>query len=100
MEHIIQFGVSIDDDKIEKMVMQKAADELMKQIKNETSEFAKEDWVHQSKLKNLFKEEVKDVIERNKETIIEKVIKEIVTNMMKTKAIVEAKQRIVDSVGE
>ena len=98
MEHIIQFGVTIDDDKIEKMVMEKASHKCMKQINDSIREFTNGSCYRDSELKKIFKEEVKKVVDDNKGYIVEEVIKEVSKNMMKTKAFLEAKQKIIDEL--
>ena len=98
MEHIIQFGVTIDDDKIEKMVTEKASQMVLKNISDATGEFTRSTYYSNSKLSELFKEEVKKVVEENKDMIIESVITNVTTNMMKTKAIIAAKEKIINSV--
>lgn len=98
MEHIIQFGVTIDDDKIEKMVMEKASHQCMKRINDSIIEFTNRSCYRDSELKKIFKEEVKKVVDDNKGYIVEEVIKEVSKNMMKTKAFLEAKQKIIDEL--
>lgn len=98
MEHIVQFGVTLDDEKIEKMVMSKASDECLAQIRKATSNFCKDDYYGDSQLKEMFKEEVKRVILDNKEEIIGQVIKQVSANLLKTKEVVAAKAKLVDSL--
>lgn len=98
MEHIIQFGVTIDDDKIEQMVLNKASSECLAQVSKATKNFCKDDYYGDSQLKEMFKEEVKKVIDDNKEKIIEQAVKYVTANLMKTKAIAEAKIKLADSL--
>lgn len=98
MEHIVQFGVTLDDDKIEKMVMSKASDECLAQIRKATSNFCKDNYYGDSQLKEMFREEVKKVIADNKEIIIEQVVRQVSANLMKTKEVVAAKAELLDSL--
>lgn len=100
MEHIVQFGVTIDDDKIEKMIMEQASRECLKRIKDSTCEFTKDSYYSGSKLQEMFKEEVKKVVSENKEEIIALVVKQVSANLMKTKDMLAAKTRLVDSLNE
>lgn len=98
MEHIVQFGISIDDTKIEEMVMKQASNECLSQINASVKEFTKYDYYHDSKLKEMFREEVKKVVAENKEDIIEQVVKQVSANLMKTKDIISAKAKLVSDL--
>lgn len=100
MEHLIQFGVTIDDDKIEQMVMKKATEEVMKQINDSIKEITKSPYYRSgdSELKNIFREEVRNVVNENKDKIIEEVIKQVSKNLMQTKKFIEAKEKILNSL--
>lgn len=98
MEHIVQFGISIDDTKIEEMVMNKASAECLSQVKASVKEFTKYDYYSDSELKKMFREEVKKVVAENKEDIIEQIVKQVSTNLMKTKDIISAKAKLVSDL--
>ena len=102
MEHIIQFGVTIDDDKIEKLVMEKASSECLKQVHEATKNYTSRGYYgdSESTLDKMFKDEVKRIVDENKESIIEKAVKSVTVNIMKTKAITEAKIKLVSSLDE
>lgn len=98
MEHIVQFGITIDDDKIEKMLIENASKECMKQIEKATSEYVQTSyWDNDCKLKRMFAEEVKKVVAENKDKIIDGIICEGAKNILKTKAYKEAFANVVDS---
>lgn len=96
MEHIVQFGVTIDDDKIEKMIMDQASRECLKSINDSVSKFTKDSYYSDSRLSAMFKDEVKKVVAENKDQIISEVVKQVSTNLMKTKDMIAAKARLVD----
>lgn len=99
MEHIVQFGVTIDDDKIENMIMEQASRECLKSVKDSMNEFTKQSYYSDSsKLETMFKDEVKKIVSENKDLIISEVVKQVSTNLMKTKDMIAAKARLVDSL--
>lgn len=100
MEHIVQFGVTVDDTKIEQMIMEQASKECLKQIESAMKDFTRTSYYDSSKLYKMFSAEVKRVVEENKAAIIDKATQQVATNLMKTKAITEAKARLVDSITE
>lgn len=87
MEHIIQFGVSIDEQKIIDTATDRASGEIIKCVKGEIDNYTR-GW-EQSKLDRLFREEIKKVIDENKELIIERAIDKLAYNMAKTKVVKE-----------
>lgn len=98
MEHIVQFGVTIDDDKIEKMIMDQASRECLNNIKNSMKTFTESSYYSPSKLQTMFKDEVKKIVAENKDQIISEVVKQVATNLMKTKDMIAAKARLVDAL--
>lgn len=89
MEHIIQFGVCVDEDKIIKSATDKASNEIVKSISKEIESFKHRYYDGSSKLEDMFRDEIKKVINENKEYIFERAIDKIVSNLMKTKAFKE-----------
>lgn len=94
MEHIIQFGVSIDDKTIEEKVLKAATDEVLKLV-NKTAG-GNTSWDSNRYIKDLMKEEVKRLVDENKAEIIDYAIKELAKNMIKTKAVKEAVAKAVE----
>lgn len=85
MEHIIQFGVTIDEQKIIDVATNKAADEIISVVKSEINSYTK-GWTD-TKLNMLFKKEVKRVVDENKDLIIQKATHDLMVNMAKTKSV-------------
>ena len=101
MEHIVQFAVSIDDDRIQKIMEESAAKQISDDIKkashgvrNYSSDLNKEP----ENLKKLFKESIDEYVKENADKIIEIVVPELVKNMMKTKKVKEAIEGVVNGV--
>lgn len=95
MEHIVQFAIGIDDEAIRKTVETTAKRQIIDQIKTDVEEtIYNVGWrsgeVNKSSPKEWVKDMVKDVIEANKNQIIEGAISELAKNMAKTKAVKEA----------
>ena len=97
MEHILQFGVSIDDDAIKKICEEKAAE----QITQEIMDFSKEKSYYgeygrsSEQLKALFAVAIDKYIKEHAEEITKEAIKEIAKNMMKTKVVKESLANLV-----
>lgn len=85
MEHIIQFGVNIDEDKIVNTATGMAANEIVKKVQKEIDSYRRgyEDGI----LGNIFREEIKKVVEENKDRIIADATKQLAANMARTKAV-------------
>ena len=102
MEHIVQFAIGIDDEAIRNRVSQSAEKQITESIKKdvEGTIFYKE-WHNGNNLdrnnpKEWVKDMVKDVIDANKDQIIEAAVAELAKNMAKTKAVKEAIAKVVE----
>lgn len=84
MEHIIQFGVNIDDDAIAKKVADLAAKEVKEKIAEKTRRgyYSSDNFIDEE-----FRKEIKNVIDANKDEIIDKAVTALMANMVKTKAV-------------
>lgn len=102
MEHIVQFAIGIDDEAIRNRVTESAEKQITESIKRdvEGTIFCKE-WhsnnVDKNNPKEWVKDMVKDVIEANKDQIIEAAVVELAKNMAKTKAVKEAMAKVVEN---
>ena len=93
MEHIVQFAVSIDDDRIQKIMEESAAKQIADDIKaasHGVKYYSGDLNKEPENLKKLFKESIDEYVKENADKIIEIVIPELVKNMMKTKKVKEA----------
>ena len=101
MEHIVQFGIGIDDDAIREIVMKKAEKSIMEDLKKEIrSEIVREifvcetDWYDGKERKTGLQDWVNDLVtktlEDNKKQIIDMASEKLVDKMSRTKVIKEA----------
>lgn len=86
MEHIIQFGVTVDDDKIEKLITEQASKALIEQVEN----FNKRSYYEDGNLDRMFREEVKRFIDYNKDILMDKAVKKVVDDIKHSRKYQEA----------
>ena len=99
MEHIVQFAVSVDDDRIQKIMEESAAKQVADDIKAASHGLSYYDnGVNKEpeKLKALFSDEIAKYVKEHADEIVKLVVAEVSKNMMKTKKIKEA----IDSITE
>ena len=100
MEHIVQFGIGIDDDAIREIVMKKAEKSIVEDLKKDIrSEIIREifvcdsDWYRKERKIDL-QDWVKDLVEKtlkdNKDQIIKMASERLADKMLRTKAVKEA----------
>lgn len=87
MEHIIQFGVTIDEQKIIDTATKNASNEIVGKVRHEIYQYTR--GYYETKLDRIFKEEVKKVVDDNKDRIIDQAIKNLSANLTRTKAVKE-----------
>lgn len=89
MEHILQFGITIDEQKIIDRAVEKAADQIVRDVDKQVRQYKDQYLYGGSRLENLFKEEIKAVVEANKESIIADVKKNLVLGLLRSKKVAE-----------
>lgn len=100
MEHIVQFGIGIDDEAIRKIIMEKAEKSILNDLKKDIrSEIIREifvcdsDWYGRERKIDL-QDWVKDLVEKtlkdNKDQIIKMASERLADKMSRTKAVKEA----------
>ena len=110
MEHIVQFGIGIDDEAIRKIIMEKAEKSILNDLKKDIrSEIIREifvcdsDWYGRERKINL-QDWVKDLVEKtlkdNKDQIIKMASEKLADKMSRTKAVKEAMAEKVREEGE
>jgi hypothetical protein len=92
MEHIVQFGINIDDTAIKKAIENNVMNQVAAQIKQDTmkSLTGKKDcgkYEYTEKVKQLITETTEDFLQANREVIIEETAKKLVERLSKTKAV-------------
>lgn len=92
MEHILQFGISIDDDKIEKAVIEAATREAKNELKRKM--FADVGW--DAKLSYTAERIVKESIAGWKDEIIELAAAQVAETIKRSKAYREKVKEITE----
>lgn len=92
MEHIVQFGITIDDDAIKKNIERNVQNQVVKEIKQDCMKelVGKKDvskWEYTKRIDELISETTKEYLELYKDEIIEKTANKLVDRLSKTKAI-------------
>lgn len=90
MEHIIQFGVNIDDEAIIRQATNMASNAIVNLYRKEVDEYSR-----RMRTDQIYRDEVKALIEENKEYIIDKAIKQLVLNLSKTKVVKDAVTNVI-----
>ena len=100
MEHIVQFGITIDDDVIKKNIEKNAVDKLVTDIKKEVRDeiFVGSGW--NRGLSYKVQEIIKEAMAEYKDEIIKEATAEIVETMKRSKKYKEALAKIVEVVDE
>lgn len=96
MEHILQFGVTIDDEAIINHAKQRASEKVLERVTKEIESYT--DGWQETKLDRLFRDEIKKLLDEHKAEIIEKASEHLMANMVKTKAVREAIGEVLSEV--
>ena len=92
MEHIIQFGVTVDDKRIENEIIKQATDSLMLNIKD----MGKKDWTtNESKLTQIARDIISEYVEKHKDEIIHAAIDKLMINLTKTKKVKDSIEEVL-----
>lgn len=100
MEHIVQFGITIDDEVIKQNIEKSARDKVVEDVKKEIMNvlFVGNSWSRD--LSVTSKEIVRNVLEEYKDTIIKDATSELVDTMKRSKKYKEALAKIVEATDE
>lgn len=100
MEHIIQFGVTIDDEVIKEHIEEKAREQIIKEVKAEIKKelFVGTGWNRDLSYK--VQELIKETVRECQDQIIEKATTELVDTMKRSKKYREALAKIVEAADE
>lgn len=97
MEHIIQFGVTVDDDAIRKRIEEQAANTVIKEIKKQLGidrgHYSNENVIHR-----LVEEEVTALFYKHKDAIVKEAGKQLANKLIRTKQVKEATSEILFTV--
>lgn len=87
MEHILQIGISVDDDRIRKSIEENAERKVIEHITKEVNNVMFGGYYDRTEpLKNMIKECINRVIEENKEFILDKASKILADKLARSKA--------------
>lgn len=102
MEHIIQFGVTIDDDAIKKNIEEKARNQITEELKAEIRKelFVGTGWNRNRDLSYKVQELIKDTVRECQDQIIKDATAQLVETMKRSKKYKEALAKIVEVVDE
>lgn len=95
MEHIVQFGISIDDDAIKKSIEASAEKAIIGKIKDDIMYKLINRW---GNLTNLSETVIKRIIDEHKDEIIEKASTSVADSMKRSKKYREALSKIVEDI--
>jgi hypothetical protein len=102
MEHILQFAVNIDDERIVRMVEEKAIKKALEDVDEAVK--AKTDrkyrWDNYSFLEERIRDGVNKLIESRKDEIIDRAVVILAEKMARSKAVREAVGKVVEEVME
>ena len=98
MEHIMNIAINFDDDRIREIVETKAAETIIKDIKQDICNrlfnggygYGRRNTTSEDPLSEFSIDIIRSVINENKEQIIQKAVAEVSKSLMKTKAVKEA----------
>lgn len=91
-EHIIQFGVGIDEDVIMERVYKSAEKAIVEDLKNEfkTVVFETDRWGNKSGLSDWVEEKLNEFLQENRDIILDKATAMLVDKMGRMKVVKEA----------
>ena len=103
MEHIVQFGIGIDDDKIKKTVEDNVMKQVSGAIKNDCIKalVGRKDasnYDYTQKIREMINDIIQRFFEDNKDKIIEVASDKLVEKLAKTKAVREAVSKSIEEL--
>lgn len=94
MEHLVSFTVSLDDDRIEELVLKSAVKEITKELAKKVEKIIyKRDTWSGDDLSHAVCDEIKNFMEVNREDIIDRAATKLADSLKRTKA-------VKDKIGE
>ena len=96
MEHIVQFGITVDDDAIKNLIVNKASETGVKEVKRELGVDNK--YFSNGVVTKMVSDEVQNQFNLHKEEIIEATAKALAEKLIKTKLVKERVSKVLDNV--
>lgn len=103
MEHIVQFGINIDDDKIKQTIENNVMKQVAGAIKNDCIKALVgrkniTNYDYTQKIKDMINDNIQDFFEDNKDKIIEITSDKLAEKLAKTKAVKEAISKSIEEL--
>lgn len=101
MEHIVQFGINIDDEAIKKVLIKNAEEALIHEIKNDVKKAVfHHNYYGQDtgELSRYVQVKINELIESHKDEIIERAATKLAERLSKTKKCREAVDKVLEEV--
>lgn len=96
MEHIVQFGITVDDDAIKNLIVNKASETVINEIKRELG--VNDRYYSDNVVNKMVSNEVQNQFNLHKEEIIEATAKVLAEKLIKTKLVRERVSNVLDNV--
>ena len=97
MEHILQFGINIDDEAIKKAIEERAGKEVKEELKQSIKDHILHKWGGFTAEANVV---IKEVMEGWKDEILELAVADVTNTMKRSKKYREALANIVEDINE
>ena len=99
MEHLVSFTVSLDDNRIEELVLNSAVKEITKELTKKVEKiiYKRDSWEGDG-LSRVVCDEIKNFMEANREDIIDRAAAKLTESMKRTKAVKEKVEQVLDTV--
>lgn len=101
MEHIVQFGINIDDEAIQSLIMKNAEENITRAIQKDFEEAIFEHSYYGNRREGLtswMTAHIDKFFEDNKDAIVEKAAAGLVEKMARMKAVKEAAAKVAEGV--
>lgn len=101
MEHIMQFAVNIDDEKIKQVILEKAETQILSQMKKdiERTLFDKRGYYHREcPLEAMVKDSVNELVNDNKDFVLDKTAQYLAEKLANRKATKQMVEKVVNGM--
>ncbi len=96
MEHLVQFAISVDDEKIKQTIENNVMKQVVNKLSEEClSEIADKDSNYTYKTRQLVNDNIQRFFEQNKDLIIFETSNKLAEKLVKTKAVREAVEKLL-----
>lgn len=103
MEHVVQFGITIDDDAIKQTIHRNVEKQIIGELKKDVmkelvgkKDFSNYEYTY--KLKGMIEDSIGEFLEVYKQDIIDTAANKLADRLSKTKAVKEALGKTIDEI--